>query len=140
MAEKHRDSGAVGARVEHLLRHVIIGIDRYRGASHEGGLVGHDVVRPQLHGRCESGEQEKCLRVVAAALEAVGGADARELDVAHEGAVGAVHADQRLRVLQILGNEMTAHVRDVLEGLLGLGDELVPARRRRVGDIDRDHA
>ena len=145
VGDEHRDARAVAALVEDLLRLVAVEVGVDRGAADQRTLAGTHVVAVDLRRRAETRVGVEGLRLLPAAAEAAGAADARQFDFAGLGrGVGAVRfgeADDRARVVQVVEDQLAADGGGVGERVLGFRDHLVQGRvpgRRTVVQVNGD--
>ena len=137
--DEHRNARAVLRGVEDLLDLVAGRVEVDLGAAELGGLSGREVESVDRRRLVVRGEAVEGLAVAATPAETTGCSDARQLDLAHERAVGAQHADERPHILQVLGEDEVADHARALEHLRLLGHELAQ-RLQALADIERDDA
>ena len=115
VGDEHRDPGAVLRRVKHLLGRELRGIEFHLRGLVERRCPRGDVVFVDGRGRRVVGQRIVELRILPLAAEAADRTDGGQLDRAHQLAVVVVLTDPVLRILQVVGEQVTAGRADPFE-------------------------
>ena len=138
VAEEERHLRPIGRRHEHLLGDVVVRVPRERRALDLADrAVGHPDSEHDRR-RHEGRERQEELVVVTAAGQRHDRADPGQRDIPGVAPVELEGRETAVGMVKVGDRETVADDADLLEGLVGLRDDLPD--RRRVVDVDGDHA
>ena len=101
-------------------------------------FAGQHVITVSAARRVVAGEGVERFRIARLAVEAAGGADARQIDAANPLPVEAVHLNLCAGVLQVTAHQQVADEADALQRGLAFGNDFLPVFDIRVADVDGD--